>query len=64
MGVIVLRDDGCRTVVKGNDDGGWSSDGVVLWIGRDKMETRLSGVKSGQYWDDLFIAVQDESRAV
>jgi hypothetical protein len=24
------RDSGCGTTVKGNDDGGWSSDGVVL----------------------------------
>jgi hypothetical protein len=33
MGVIVRRDDGSETVVKENDDG-WSSDGVVLWLGR------------------------------
>jgi hypothetical protein len=30
VGVIVRRDDGRGTVVKRNDGGGWSSDGVVL----------------------------------
>jgi hypothetical protein len=30
----VWRDDRCGAVVKGNDDGGWSSEGVVLWLGR------------------------------
>jgi hypothetical protein len=25
------RDDECKTAVKGNDDGGWMSDCVVLW---------------------------------
>jgi hypothetical protein len=30
MSVIVWRDDGCETAVKGNDGGGCSSDGVVL----------------------------------
>jgi hypothetical protein len=34
MGVIGLRDNGHGTMVKGNDDGGWSSDGVVLWLER------------------------------
>jgi hypothetical protein len=34
MGVIVQRDDEHETGVKGNDDGGWSSDGVVLWLRR------------------------------
>jgi hypothetical protein len=34
MGVIVRRDDGCETAVKGNDDNGWSSDGMMLWLGR------------------------------
>jgi hypothetical protein len=23
-----------ETAVKGNDGGGWSSDGMVLWLGR------------------------------
>jgi hypothetical protein len=34
MGVVVRRDDGCETTVKGNDGGGWSFDGVVLWLER------------------------------
>jgi hypothetical protein len=34
MGVIVRRDDGYGTVVKENNGGGWSSDGVVLWLWR------------------------------
>jgi hypothetical protein len=34
MGVIVQRDDGCKIAVKGNDGGGWRSDGMVLWLGR------------------------------
>jgi hypothetical protein len=38
MGVVVQRDDGCGTIVKGNDDGRWSSDGVVLWLGRRQNE--------------------------
>jgi hypothetical protein len=36
MYVIVRRDDGHVTVIKENDDDGWSSDGVVLWLGRRK----------------------------
>jgi hypothetical protein len=34
VGVIVQRDDGCEAAVKENDGGGWSSDDVVLWLGR------------------------------
>jgi hypothetical protein len=30
----VRRDDGCGTEENGNDGGGWSSDGVVPWLGR------------------------------
>jgi hypothetical protein len=30
----VRRDDGHGMAVKGNDGSGWSSDGVVLWLGR------------------------------
>jgi hypothetical protein len=30
----VRRDDGHGTTVKGNDDSGWSSDSVVLLLGR------------------------------
>jgi hypothetical protein len=34
VGVVVWRDDGRGTAVKGNGDDGWSSNGVVLWLGR------------------------------
>jgi hypothetical protein len=34
MGVIVRRNDGRETAVKGSDGGGWSSDGIVLCLGR------------------------------
>jgi hypothetical protein len=34
MGVVVRRDDERGTAVKENDDGGWSSDDMVLWLGR------------------------------
>jgi hypothetical protein len=30
----VLNNDERGTTVKGNDGGGWSSDGVVFWLGR------------------------------
>jgi hypothetical protein len=33
VSIIVQMDDRCETMVKENDDGGWSSDGVVLWLG-------------------------------
>jgi hypothetical protein len=34
VGVVVQRDDGREIAVKGNDDNGWSSDDVVLWLRR------------------------------
>jgi hypothetical protein len=38
----VQKDDRCETMVKENDDGGWSSDDVVIWLGisqnRDTVE--------------------------
>jgi hypothetical protein len=64
MGVIVWRDDGHGTIIKGNDGIGWSSDGMVLWLGRRQMETRLSGGDSGQGWHDLFMTVEGVSPAV
>jgi hypothetical protein len=42
----------------------WSSDGVVLWLGGCKIETQLSDEKTDQGWDDLFVAVEGESRTV
>jgi hypothetical protein len=47
MHVIVRRDDGRGTVVKENDGGGWSSNGVMRWLGR-QMEMWLSDGESGQ----------------
>jgi hypothetical protein len=45
----VWRDDGRRTTVKKNDDSGWSSDGVVLWLGRwQNGDTVECGVENGQ----------------
>jgi hypothetical protein len=32
MGVVMWRDNGCETVMKGNDSDGWNSDGVVLLV--------------------------------
>jgi hypothetical protein len=34
MGVIVWRDDGHGMTVKGNDGGEWSSNNMVVWLGR------------------------------
>jgi hypothetical protein len=34
MGVVVWRDDRCGMMVKWNDDGRWSSNGMVLWLER------------------------------
>jgi hypothetical protein len=34
VGVIVEMGDECGTTVEENDGGGWSFDGVVLWLGR------------------------------
>jgi hypothetical protein len=38
VGVIVWSDDGCGMEVKGNDGNGWSSDGMVLWLGRQNED--------------------------
>jgi hypothetical protein len=32
--VVVQRDDGCETAIKENNDDEWSSNDVVLWLGR------------------------------
>jgi hypothetical protein len=32
--VIMRKDDVRETVVKGNNGGKWSSDGMMLWLGR------------------------------
>jgi hypothetical protein len=45
VGVNVRRDDGRETPVKENDDDGWRSDGMVLWVGMrqngDAIEWRV-----------------------
>jgi hypothetical protein len=41
MGVVVKRGGGCETAVKGNDSGGWSSDGVVFWLGMRQNEDTI-----------------------
>jgi hypothetical protein len=64
MGVVVRRDDGCGTMVKGNDGGVWSFDVVVLWPVGGKIEMRLNVGESDQGWDDIFIAMEVESRTV
>jgi hypothetical protein len=42
VGVVVRKDDGHERVVKRNDSGKWSSDGIVLWLGGGKMEMWLN----------------------
>jgi hypothetical protein len=37
----VWRDDGRGKTVKGNDGGGWSSDGMVLLLGRRKNRNEV-----------------------
>jgi hypothetical protein len=60
----MLRDDGRETSVKGNDDSGWSSDGVVLWLERRQNEDTIEWLGEWLSWDDLFIALESASRAV
>jgi hypothetical protein len=49
MNVIVRRDDKHVMTVKENDDSGWSSDGIVLWLeSKCKIEMWLSDEKSCQ----------------
>jgi hypothetical protein len=60
----VWWDDGHGTAVKGNDDGEWSSDGLVL-----RLERRQNGdaVKWWGEWPRLrwsFITMKGESRKV
>jgi hypothetical protein len=47
VGVIVWRDDGREIAVKGNDGGGWSSDGVMLWLGRRQNRDAI------EWWEEL-----------
>jgi hypothetical protein len=50
MGVVVRRDNEHETMVKGNDDGGWSSNGVVLWIGRRQNGDAVEMVLQHFHW--------------
>jgi hypothetical protein len=38
MGVVVERNDRCEIAVKENNDDRWSSNDVVLWLGRRQNE--------------------------
>jgi hypothetical protein len=50
--------------VKGNHGGGWSSDNVVLSLGRWQNGDAVEWWGSDQGWNELFIAVECGSRAV
>jgi hypothetical protein len=41
VGVVVRRNDEREMTVKENDGGGWSSNDVVLWLGRMKIEIMI-----------------------
>jgi hypothetical protein len=63
MGVVLWRDDGHETTVKGNDNGGWSSDDMMLWLGRRQNEDPVEWWRVGRLrWS--FITVKGESQAV
>jgi hypothetical protein len=47
MGVVVRRDDGHETMVKWNDGDEWSSDDVVLWLGRKQNRDTV------EWWREL-----------
>jgi hypothetical protein len=34
VGIVARKDDGRGTAMKENDNDGWSSDCVVLWLGK------------------------------
>jgi hypothetical protein len=38
MGVVVRKDDGRGAMVKENNNSGWSSDDMVLWLMRRQNE--------------------------
>jgi hypothetical protein len=52
MSVVVWKDDGHGTVVKGNNGGRWSLDGVVLWLGRRKNGDVV------EWWGDQVVKVK------
>jgi hypothetical protein len=66
--VIVRRDDGRETTVKGNNGSGWSFDGVVFWLGgrqngdaiewwEEWMGVRRSGEGSLWWWCGFNVSV-------
>jgi hypothetical protein len=42
VGAVVWRDNGRGAEVKGNSGGGWSSDGLVFWLGRRQNEDAVA----------------------
>jgi hypothetical protein len=62
VGVVVQMNDGRGLAVNGNDAGEWSSDGIVLWLGGGKIETRLSSEDTHRGQEDLFIAMESGSQ--
>jgi hypothetical protein len=62
--VVVWRDDERETTVKKNDGDGWSSDGVMLWLGMRQNENTIEWWRE---WSRLrwpFIAVESGSRMI
>jgi hypothetical protein len=49
---VVRKDDEYGTAVKGNGGGGWSSDGVVLWLGRRQNGDVV------EWWGDRVVKVE------
>jgi hypothetical protein len=60
----VRRDNGCGTTVKGNDDVGWCSNYVVLWLRKRQNRDTIEWWESDQDLDNLFIPMEGESRVV
>jgi hypothetical protein len=60
----VRRDNEHRIAVKENNGGGWSSNGVVVWLGRRQNEDVIEWWREWLGWDDIFISVEGGSRAV
>jgi hypothetical protein len=47
MDLVVWRDDRCGSMVKRNDDGRWSSNGVVLYLVRRQNKDVI------EWWGEL-----------
>jgi hypothetical protein len=59
VSIVIHRDNEYGAAVKGNDDDGWNSNGIVLLL-----ERRQNGGESSQDWDELFIVVESMSQAI